>query len=194
MINLKENLVNFFTLNKIEDLSISGFDAMTKMGLEIDNLYDYASDKFYTLDTFILELNPKDLDKIKDQLIIDEAMWFKESKDDDEPLHETAGLKPLFNDCKVVILSSGLSLQEECFSFVDLYAMIEKAASDTKIILSVPLLTDDYYEVRFNKGSVTTSKNNLHRIRPDDLRLLAYQVMVLAADKKICDVIEKLNF
>ena len=194
MINLKENLVNFFTLNKIEDLSISGFDAMTKMGLEIDNLYDYASDKFYTLDTFILELNPKDLDKIKDQLIIDEAMWFKNTKDDDEPLHETAGLKPIFDDCKVVILSSGLSLQDECFSFVDLYEKLEKAFVDSKIILSIPLLSDDYYEIKFNKGTVTTAKNNLHRIRPDDLRLLAYQVMILAADKRISDVIEKLNF
>lgn len=194
MINLKENIKGFFEVNGMEDLSITGLEAMAKLKLEIDNLYDYASDKFYTLDTFILEMNPSLLDNIKDALIIDEAMYFKNSLDDDEPLHETAGLNPIFKDCKIVQLSSGLSLQEEGYNFVDLYNFINSLSVDNTITLSIPLLTDDYYWIKFNKGHVTTAKNNLHRIRPDDLRLLVYQVMVLAQNKSIGEVLELLNF
>ena len=193
MINLKENLYNFFALNKVENMDTSGNKAMTLMGLEIDHLFDYAADKFYPLDCFVLEMDPVNLKLLPKELIIDEAMWFKNDATE-EPLHETIGLNPIYDDCKVVQLTSGITLHDEAFNFVKLYQLIQEQMGEAKVILSIPLLNDDFYQVRFNKGKVSTSKNNLHRVRSDDLRLLAYQMMVLAGDEPLAKVIELLAF
>ena len=85
-------------------------------------------------------------------------------------------------------------LKKEGTTLFDIYNVIQEASADTKITLGIPLLSDDYYEIRFNKCKVSTSKNNLHRVRSDDLRLLAYQMMIYAGDKTIGELLELLNF
>ena len=193
MINLKENITNFFLVNGFKDLNISGLDAMAKLGLDFDNLFDYAADKFYPVDCFIVTLKVADLNLLKEAFIVDEAMWYEKDLADD-PKHETIGLNPVYTDCEYVAMSSGITLQEEGTNLFDIYKLVQDASADTKITLGIPLLSDDYYEIRFNKGKVSTSKNNLHKVRSDDLRLLAYQVMIYAGDKTLAETLELLNF
>lgn len=193
MINLKENISNFFILNGFKDLNVTGNEAMAKLGLDFDNLFDYAADKFYPLDCFIISMKTADLALIKDAIIVDEAMWYEKDQAED-PKHETIGLNPIYNDCELVVMSSGITLQQEGTTLFDIYDLVAKASSETKMTLGIPLLSDDYYEIRFNKGKVSTSKNNLHRVRSDDLRLLAYQMMILAGDKTLAELLELLQF
>lgn len=193
MINLKENISNFFILNGFKDLNVTGNEAMAKLGLDFDNLFDYAADKFYPVDCFVVSLKVEDLSLIKDAFIVDEAMWY-EADTSEDPKHETIGLNPVYKDCQNVVISSGITLQSEGTTLFDIYNLLEKASAEAKITLGIPLLSDDYYEIRFNKGKVSTSKNNLHRVRSDDLRLLAYQMMVYAGGRTLSELLDLLQF
>lgn len=193
MINLKENITNFFLLNGFKDLNVSGNEAMAKLGLDFDNLFDYAADKFYPLDCFLVTMKVADLDLIKDAFIVDEAMWYNGDLKGD-PKHETIGLNPVYTDCETVVMSSGVTLQQEGCNLFDIYELIAKASINTNATLSIPLLSDEYYEIHFHKGRVSTTKNNLHRVRSDDLRLLAYQMMVYAGNRTLAELLELLNF
>ena len=102
MINLKENITNFFLVNGFKDLNISGLDAMAKLGLDFDNLFDYAADKFYPVDCFIVTLKVADLNLLKDAFIVDEAMWYeKDLADDPKLVEEIVGR--LCRECNIPI-------------------------------------------------------------------------------------------
>ncbi len=176
----------------IYDLSITGRELLEKLNVTYDDIYDFASETFYPLDSFTIETTPSIVKKIKTKLIIDESMWFKK-QNDDYPLHETNGIKMIYEDCEKVLCSSGLTLQDEDYSFKDLYNLMKELSKDGKVILSIPYIIEDYYEITFEKGTVKKMTIDLSKISVKEGTLAVYQAIMLANNISIEEVLELID-
>lgn len=176
----------------VEDLNITGVELMEKLDVTYDDIYDFASESFYPLDSFTLEVTPEVAKKLKTELIIDESMWFK-NPGDDYPIHEENGLKVIFTDCKQVLCSSGLTLQGDDYSFVDLFNLIKELSKGTRIILSIPYIIEDYYEITFEDGEVSRMEVDLSKISRKEGTLAIYQAIMLANKNTLEEVLKLID-
>ena len=53
----------------VDDLSITGVELLEKLNLSYDDIYDFASESFYPLDSFTIETTPKIAAKLKSKLL-----------------------------------------------------------------------------------------------------------------------------
>ena len=53
----------------VDDLSITGVELLEKLNLTYDDIYDFASESFYPLDSFTIETTPKVAAKLKSKLV-----------------------------------------------------------------------------------------------------------------------------
>ena len=176
----------------VEDLNITGVELLEKLELTYDDIYDFASESFYPLDSFTLEISPKVASKIKTELIIDESMWFKKAGDE-YPIHEQNGLKMIFEDCKKVICSSGLTLQSEEYSFVDLFNLMLKLSKSERIVISIPYIIEDFYEIEIEDGEVSRMEIDLSRISRKEGTLAIYQTIMFANKHTIKEVLNLID-
>lgn len=176
----------------VDDLSITGVELLEKLNLTYDDIYDFASESFYPLDSFTIETTPKVAAKLKSKLLIDESMWFKKATDD-YPLHEANGLKVIFDDCEKVLCSSGLTLQGEEYSFKDLYELAKNLSNEDKIVVSIPYIIEDFYEITFNKGSIKKMSIDLSKISRKEGTLAVYQAIMLANTISIEELLELID-
>lgn len=188
------DVVKYYLMKEYEisDLSISGTSLMMKLRLTYDDLYDFASESFYPLDAFIIEVKPELAKKFKTKIFIDESIWFKNSSDED-PLHEQNGLKIIYDDCKVVMLSSGLTLQNEGYAFKDLMDLLITLSKGSEIKLSIPYILDEYYVIVIKDGKVEKSEIDLSMISMKEARLGLYQVIMFAGKNSIQETLELID-
>ena len=180
--------VFLFKEYEIESMHISGTSLMMKLHLTYDDLFDYASETFYPLDSFTIVCSPKIAKTLKTKLIIDESFWFKSSIEED-PLHEENGLKVIFEDSNVVLCSSGLTLQDEGYTFKDLYDLMLELSKEEKITLTIPYIIEDYYEITFDHGKVKKSEVDLSKINLKEAKLGLYQLMILSGKNNLDDTL-----
>ena len=188
------DVIDFYMMKEyqMDNLNISGTSLMMKLHLTYDDLYDFASESLYPLDAFTIECTPLTAKKLKTKLIIDESMWFKTSSDE-EPLHEQNGLKIIYDDCKVVLCSSGLTLQDEGYTFKDLYELMLKLSSEDEITLTIPYIIEDFYKIKFKNGQVTKDVVDLSSISMKEAKLGLFQVIMLAGKEKIGEILKLID-
>lgn len=190
MKNLKD-VVDLFLFKEygIDNLDISGTSLMMKLHLTYDDLYDFASESFYPLDAFSIVCSPKIARKLKTKLVIDESLWFKNDIDE-EPLHEQNGLKVIYDDSKVVLCSSGLTLQDEGYTFKDLYDLIMELSKEEEITITIPYIIEDFYNIVFNNGEVDRDEVDLSKISMKEAKLGLFQLIMLAGKNKLKDTLD----
>ena len=188
------DVIDFYMMKEyqMDNLKISGTSLMMKLHLTYDDLYDFASESLYPLDAFTIECSPAAAKMLKTKLIIDESMWFKESSEE-EPIHEQNGLKIIYDDSKVVLCSSGLTLQDEGYTFKDLYELMLKLSQEEKIILTIPYIIEDFYKIIFDQGKVIKDEVDLSKISMKEAKLGLFQVIMLAGKEKISDILKLID-
>jgi len=176
----------------MSDLSLSGTQIMMKLSLTYDILYDEASELTFPLDAFWLESDTCLASKLKTKLVIDESFWYKD-KDSIEPIHEQNGLKIIYDDSKYFMISSGLTLQKEGYTFKDLMNLLLEFSNETPIKLYIASLVDDYYYMTIDKGKVTKQKVDLSNLTLQESMIVFYQVLILAGKNSIEETLKILD-
>ena len=188
-----KDVVEFFLKDSgIENLNITGVELLEELELTYDDIYDFASELFYPLDSFTLEISPRVAKMLKTELIIDESMWFKKVSDE-YPAHEQNGLKVIFDDCKKVICSSGLTLQSEDYSFVDLFKLMMRLSEGERIVITIPYVIEDFYEIEIEDGEVSRMEVDLSRISRKEGTLALYQTIMFANKHTVKEVLDLID-
>ena len=188
-----KDVVEFFLKDSgIENLNITGVELLEELKLTYDDIYDFASELFYPLDSFTLEISPRVAKMLKTELIIDESMWFKKVSDE-YPAHEQNGLKVIFDDCKKVICSSGLTLQSEDYSFVDLFKLMVRLSEGERIVITIPYVIEDFYEIEIEDGEVSRMEVDLSRISRKEGTLALYQTIMFANKHTVKEVLDLID-
>ena len=176
----------------IESLDITGYQLMEDLNLTYDDLYDFASEFFYPLDAFSLDISTKVASKIKTKLLIDESMWFKNDTTED-PIHSENGLKMIFPDCKRALCSSGLTLQKEGYAFKDLFDLMNSFSENEEIIITIPYIIEDFYKIIIKDGKVKKDKIDLSKISLKEARLGLFQIIMLAAGHTLEETLQLID-
>lgn len=180
------NLEAFFKKFNINDFNLNGEQALEKLGITEDDVYDLACENSYFLDEIFFEYHPSHIKSISKNLTIDEVLWF-DKKDDEEPSTISQNFEWDFPGCEKVKSVISLFMQEKITTFVGLVAYLKKIAGDNEIKLCLSYGYEEGLEFFINK-EVKHTEILFDKLGEYEC-LFLYQLLLLNKTEKITDII-----